>query len=151
VYCLCHKVRIRRYRVPQCMSLVRIGTLPPPLSSASVPLPGGGHTRLRAGEGLEESQFRRLEKKLSTLPTLWSMQTATARVRYQHPSSLKEHTKLAANTKRKKNPDSIVCLVAGAECKPRPLAMLDPPPPLTPLPRPLAILSRPPPPSPTYS
>jgi hypothetical protein len=31
---------------------------------------GGGHTRLRVGLG--EFQFRRLEKKLSTLPTLWS-------------------------------------------------------------------------------
>ncbi len=29
------------YRVPQCMSLVRIGSLPPPLSPASVPLPPG--------------------------------------------------------------------------------------------------------------
>ncbi len=31
---------------------------------------GGGHTR--AGEGLGDSQFQRLEKKLSTHPTLWS-------------------------------------------------------------------------------
>ncbi len=50
--------------------LVGIGTLPPPLSPASVPLPpepkGGGHTRL-------ETQYRRLEKKLSTLPTLWPL------------------------------------------------------------------------------
>jgi hypothetical protein len=30
---------------------------------------GGAHSP--AGEGLGESQFRRLEKKLSTLPTLW--------------------------------------------------------------------------------
>ncbi len=30
---------------------------------------GGAHSP--AGEGLEESKFRRLEKKLSTLPTLW--------------------------------------------------------------------------------
>ncbi len=48
--------------------LVRIGTLPPPLSPASVTLPpepgGGAHSP--AGEGLGESQFRRLEKKLST-------------------------------------------------------------------------------------
>ncbi len=42
--------------------LVGIGTLPTPLSSASVP-------RLRV-RGLAESQFRRQEKKLSTLPTL---------------------------------------------------------------------------------
>ncbi len=31
-----------------------------------------------AGEGLGESQFRRLEKKLSTLPTLWIISTRTA-------------------------------------------------------------------------
>jgi hypothetical protein len=44
-----------------------------PLSPASVHFPlepgGGGHTRLRVRVG--EVQFRRLEKKLSTLPTLW--------------------------------------------------------------------------------
>ncbi len=39
------------------MSHVGIGTLPNPLSPAAV--------------GVGESQFRRLEKKLSTLPTLW--------------------------------------------------------------------------------
>ncbi len=42
------------------------------LSPASWPFPperGGAHSP--AGEGLVESQFRRLEKKLSTLPTLW--------------------------------------------------------------------------------
>ena len=46
---------------------------PSPLSPASVPLPPepkGGGANSRAGEGLEESQFQRLEKKLSTLPTL---------------------------------------------------------------------------------
>jgi hypothetical protein len=31
---------------------------------------GGGGAHSPAGEGLGESQFRRLEKKLSTLPTL---------------------------------------------------------------------------------
>jgi hypothetical protein len=43
--------------------LVRIGTLPTPLSPASVPLPhepGGGGAQSPAGEGLGESQFRRL-------------------------------------------------------------------------------------------
>jgi hypothetical protein len=45
-----------------------------PLSLASKCAPpprtgGGAHSP--AGEGLGESQFRRLEKKLSTLPTLW--------------------------------------------------------------------------------
>ncbi len=53
--------------------LVGIGTFPTPLSPASVSLPpepgGGAHSP--AGEGLGESQFRRLEKRLSTLPTLW--------------------------------------------------------------------------------
>ncbi len=48
--------------------LVGIGTLPPPLSPASVPLPTepkeGAHSPV--GEGLGEFQFRRLEKKLST-------------------------------------------------------------------------------------
>jgi hypothetical protein len=49
------------------MSLVGIGTLAPPLSPASVPLPPepkGGKANSRAGEGLGESQFQRL-------PTLW--------------------------------------------------------------------------------
>jgi hypothetical protein len=54
--------------------LVGIGTLPPPLSPASMPLPpepkGGAHSP--AGKGLGESQFRRLGEKLSTLPTLWA-------------------------------------------------------------------------------
>ncbi len=36
---------------------------------------GGGHSP--AGEGLGETQFRRLEKKLSTLPTLWSTSTTS--------------------------------------------------------------------------
>jgi hypothetical protein len=38
---------------------------------------GGGHSH--AGEGLGESQFRRLEKKLSTLPTLWSAYSAAGK------------------------------------------------------------------------
>jgi hypothetical protein len=44
----------------------------PSLASECAPPPepdGGAHSS--AGEGLGESQFRRLEKKLSTLPTLW--------------------------------------------------------------------------------
>ncbi len=52
---------------------VGIGTLhPPPLSPASAPPPepkGGAHSP--ADEGVGKSQFRRLEKKVSTLPTLW--------------------------------------------------------------------------------
>jgi hypothetical protein len=54
--------------------LVGIGTLRTPLPQANVPHPGGrgGEAHSPAGGGLGESQFRRLEKKLSTLPTLWS-------------------------------------------------------------------------------
>ncbi len=51
-----------------------VGTLPTPLSPASVPHPlepeGGGGAHSPAGEGLGESQFRRLEKKPSTLHIL---------------------------------------------------------------------------------
>jgi hypothetical protein len=68
-----HKVRIYKENHSVC-SLVGIGTLPTPLSPASVPLPlepGGAHSA--AGEGLGLSQFRRLEKSLRTLPTLWCL------------------------------------------------------------------------------
>ncbi len=51
-----------------------LGISHPPLSTASVPFPrnqkGAEGAHSPAGEGLGESQFRRLEKKLSTLPTL---------------------------------------------------------------------------------
>ncbi len=63
--------------VPQssACSLVGIGTLPPPLSPWRVcPSPRNqrvGGTHSRAGEGLGESQLRRLEKRPSTLSTLW--------------------------------------------------------------------------------
>jgi hypothetical protein len=65
------KVRIFKEYHSVC-PLVGIGTLPTPLSPASVPLPqnGGGGAHSPAGKGLGESQFRRLEKKLITLPTL---------------------------------------------------------------------------------
>ncbi len=39
--------------------------LPPP------PKPKGGGAHSPAAKGVEESQFQRLEKTLSTLPTLW--------------------------------------------------------------------------------
>jgi hypothetical protein len=69
-----HKVRTYKENHNVC-PLVGTGTLPTPLSPAIVPLPpepGGGGAHLPAGEGLGESQFRRLEKKLSTLPsTVW--------------------------------------------------------------------------------
>ncbi len=63
-------------RVPQCMSLRRNWDSPTPfLASYSMPLPpeprGAAHSP--AGEGLGESQFRRLEKKLCTLSTLVSL------------------------------------------------------------------------------
>ncbi len=46
----------------------------PSLASEYAPSPGikGWGTHSPAGGGLGESQFRRLEKKLTTLPTLWS-------------------------------------------------------------------------------
>jgi hypothetical protein len=67
-----HKVHVYKEYHSVC-PLFGIGTLPLPLSPASVPLPpeptkGGTHSP--ASEGLGESQFRRLKKKLSTLPTL---------------------------------------------------------------------------------
>jgi hypothetical protein len=40
---------------------------------APPPRPGGGGAHSPAGEGLGKSQFRRLEKKLSTLLTLWTL------------------------------------------------------------------------------
>jgi hypothetical protein len=81
------------YGRPQCTGtvcpLVGIGTLPPLLSPASVPLPpnqrGGQWAHSPAGEGLGESQFRRLEKKLSTLPTLWTHLTSQGPGRRKRP------------------------------------------------------------------
>jgi hypothetical protein len=77
IYSAAHKVHTYKEYHSVC-PLVGIGTLPPPLSPASVPLPperkgggGGGEAHSRAGEGLGESQFQRLEEKLGTLPTLW--------------------------------------------------------------------------------
>jgi hypothetical protein len=71
-----HKVRI--YEYIECHSVclfVGIGTPPPtPFQQASMPLPpepnGGGGT-LACELGVGESQFRRLEKRVSTLSTLW--------------------------------------------------------------------------------
>ena len=69
---------IHIYRIPQCMSPRRNwdSPSPSPLPQASVPHPvtkvgGGQHSP--AGEGVGESPFRRLEKKLSTLPPLWNV------------------------------------------------------------------------------
>jgi hypothetical protein len=60
-------------RVPQCMSPRRNWDSPnPSLASECAPPPrtGGEGAHSPAGEGLGKSRFRRLEKKLSTLPTL---------------------------------------------------------------------------------
>jgi hypothetical protein len=62
-----HKVHIYKEYHSKC-PLVGIGTLPPPLSPASVPLPpetkGRGVT-FACGWEVGESQFRRLEKSLA--------------------------------------------------------------------------------------
>ncbi len=63
--------------VPQCMSLRRNRDSPNPSLASECALctapqnRGGGGAHSPAGEGLGESHFRRLKKKLSTLPTLW--------------------------------------------------------------------------------
>ncbi len=61
------------YRVPQCMSPRRLWDSPTPsLPSDCAPSPGTkGRGTLACGWGVGESQFRRLEKKLSTLLSLW--------------------------------------------------------------------------------
>jgi hypothetical protein len=51
-------------------SLAMQASVPHPLTRG----PGGG-AHSAACEGMGESQFRRLEKKLSTLPTLWQEYT----------------------------------------------------------------------------
>ncbi len=66
-----HKVHIYKSTTVYVPSS-ELGLSPPLLSPAIVPLPPnqrwGAHSP--AGQGVGESQFRRLEKKLSTLPTL---------------------------------------------------------------------------------
>jgi hypothetical protein len=70
-----HKVHTYMCKVTQCVSPRRNYDLPHPLSRKSVCTPppptgikgGGAHSS--AVEGVGESQFRRLEKKLSTLIT----------------------------------------------------------------------------------
>jgi hypothetical protein len=57
-------------RVLECMSPRRIGTLPPSSVAsefASPPGTKGGEGHSPTGDGLGETQFRRLETKLSTL------------------------------------------------------------------------------------
>jgi hypothetical protein len=60
----CRNMGVWRYRVPRSVCpRVGIGTPPPPLPHASVPLPPGtkegGGTQSPAGEGVGESQFQR--------------------------------------------------------------------------------------------
>ncbi len=68
-----HKVNLYKEDHSVCL-LVGIGTLPPPLSPASVTLPPEpkGRAHSPASEGLGESQFQSLKQKLSTPPTLWN-------------------------------------------------------------------------------
>ncbi len=63
-------------RVPQCLSPCWNWDPPLPPASECVPTPelkgGGGHTRLRV-KGWGSPNFGRLEKKPSTLSTLWAI------------------------------------------------------------------------------
>jgi hypothetical protein len=70
---LTHKVPLYKECHSVC-PLVGIGTLPTSLSPASVPSPQNqeGHTRLRVRGWWESPEFRRQEKKLSTLASLCS-------------------------------------------------------------------------------
>ncbi len=74
VNCTDHKVHLYIKSTTSLCPLVGFGK-PQPLSRMRVcpsppePKVGGAHSP--ASEGVGESQFRRLEKKLSTLPTLW--------------------------------------------------------------------------------
>ncbi len=68
-----HKVQTYKEYHHSVCPLVGIGTLFSPLSPASVPPPPPqpkGESHSPAGEGVGESQFRRLENRLSTLHTL---------------------------------------------------------------------------------
>jgi hypothetical protein len=71
VHCKCIKYVYIKNTTVYVPSSELVLSQPTPLSPANVPLPperGGAHSF--AGEGLGESQLRRLEKKLSILPTL---------------------------------------------------------------------------------
>ncbi len=55
---------------------------PTPLTASECALPPGpkgGEAHSPAAKGVGESQFQRLEKKLSTLPTLWVILSISAR------------------------------------------------------------------------
>jgi hypothetical protein len=67
--------KVHIYRVPQCMSPRWNWDSPNPSLATRQrlclsPELKGGRAHSPAGEGVGESQFRRLEKKFSTLPTL---------------------------------------------------------------------------------
>jgi hypothetical protein len=78
-YCSKHKVHIYLEYL-SVSPLVGIGTPPLPLSRKQVctppPEPKGGGANSPAVEGVGESQFGRLEKRPSTLSTLWFRVTA---------------------------------------------------------------------------
>ncbi len=80
------------YRAPQWMSPCRNWNSPTPLAAASVPSPprtiGWGGAHLPAAKGVGESQFRRLEKKLSTLPTLWALPSENNSLYQEHRRDL---------------------------------------------------------------
>jgi hypothetical protein len=87
---------------PQCLS-PRWNWDPPPLPQASVPLPpepGGGGGVHTACEGVGESLFERLERKLSTLPTLWVAQLR-ARLLRQHSEFNFRHRSKIINERHK--------------------------------------------------
>jgi len=66
---------IQSTRHSVCLLSSELGLSTPSLASECAPPPdtkwGGGDIFLPAGEGLGESHFRRLEKRLCTLPILW--------------------------------------------------------------------------------
>ncbi len=78
MYCI-HKVHTYKENHSVCFPF-GIGTLPctPSLASECAPTPETkvGEAHSLEGEGLEESRFQRLEKRLRTLPTLWLNRSA---------------------------------------------------------------------------
>jgi hypothetical protein len=64
-----HKVRMYIKSTTVYVPSLELGLSHPP--SRHPPGTKGGGAHSPAGEGLGKSQFRRLEKKLSTLPALW--------------------------------------------------------------------------------
>ncbi len=81
--------------------LVGIGTLPPPLSPASVPLPprtkGGGGGTLARRLGVGGVPIPTTEEKLSTLPTLWIERSVVSHKKIYLKESLTEQKKFFDN------------------------------------------------------